>query len=402
MTDLQGPIVWVAGVGWDDLTGTDKRIVLELGRRTGVLWVDAPRRGGWLESRANRRSGEEVAPGVRRLRIPGIPGFSRWPFRSLTRATRDALVRRAVGRERSVRAVVVANPMGQFPRDVIGHRVLYVTDDWLAGASLMGLSPRTIRRTLSRTAQDCDLVAVVNPVLVDLITSLGASGTTPSIVLPNGAPPVCDPNNFSRVPVAGVVGTLNERLDLSILEAVVDAGIRLHLIGPRADRDPGFRQRLDQLAAHDLVEWTDRMPASELCSRIEILAVGLTPYTDSDFNRASFPLKTFDYLAAGVPVVSTDLPASHWIGSECVETTKNAAGFVSAVQRHVERIRIGDVSGEPAGRRCRELARDHSWERRAEKLLDSIDGLNPRTQDSDHRSEGLGKRDKSIRWESRR
>lgn len=25
MTDLQGPIVWVAGVGWDDLTGTDKR-----------------------------------------------------------------------------------------------------------------------------------------------------------------------------------------------------------------------------------------------------------------------------------------------------------------------------------------------------------------------------------------
>lgn len=376
MTDSQGPIVWLAGVGWDDLTGTDKRIVLELGHRTEVLWVDSPRRGGWSKWYADDRSGEEVAPGVRRLRIPAIPGFSRWPFRLLTRAIADALVRRAIGRERRVRAVVVANPMGGFPTGVIGHRVLYVTDDWLAGASLMGLSPRTIRSTLSRAARDCDLIAVVSPGLVELITSLGASGTTPSIVLPNGAPPVGARKHVGKIPVAGVVGTLNERLDLSVLEAVADAGIPLHLIGPRADRDPEFGRQLDRLTAHDLVEWTGPVPADELCSRIEVLAVGLTPYTDTEFNRASFPLKTFDYLAAGVPVVSSDLPASRWIGSGCVKTTKGAADFVSTVQRHIETVRRGEVTVED-GDRCRELARANSWEHRADELLASIDGLDP-------------------------
>lgn len=317
-----------------------------------------------------------MAPGVRRLRVPGIPGFSRWPFRLLTRATRDALVRRAVGRERRVRAVVVANPMGQFPTDLIGHRVLYVTDDWLAGASLMGLSPRPIRRALSRAARDCDLIAVVSPGLVELTTSLGASGTTPSIVLPNGAPPVCAQKHVSKIPVAGVVGTLNERLDLSVLEAVASSGIRLHLIGPRADRDPEFGRQLDRLAAHDLVRWTGLVPAEELCSRVEVLAVGLTPYTDTDFNRASFPLKTFDYLAAGVPVVSSDLPASRWIGSEYVETTTGTADFVSTVQRHVEAVRRGEVTAQD-GDRCRELARQNSWGHRADELLASIDGLGP-------------------------
>lgn len=388
MTDFSEPIVWIAGVGWDDLTGTDKRIVLELGRLADVLWVDAPRRGGWAKWRAGQRSAEEVAPGVRRLRIAGLPGFSRWPFRVLTRATIDMTIRHAVGRSRRTRAVVVANPTGHFPTGVTGKRVLYMTDDWIAGASLMGLSPRFITRMLSRAGRESERIAVVSPGLVERIKSLGVPQATPVFVLPNGAPPVCSHEHVGRVPVAGVVGTLNERLDLSVLEAVVDAGIRLHLIGPRADRDPAFEQRLDRLAANGLVEWTDRIPASELCSRLGTLAVGLTPYTDSAFNRASSPLKTYDYLAAGVPVVSSDLPASRWISSDCVNTAKDTVGFVSAVQRHVETVRRGEATVEIANR-CRELARENSWEHRARELLNSIEGLDPRAPDNNQPVSGI-------------
>ena len=374
MTDPREPIVWIAGVGWDDMTGTDKRMVLELGRRADVLWVDPPRRGGWSRWRPDPRTGEEVAPGVRRVRIPGLPGFTRWPVRALTRITTETSVRRAVGGSLRTRAVVVANPTGGFPPGVTGRRVLYVTDDWISGASLMGLSPRYLRRTLSRTAREADRIAAVSPGLVGRIESLGMPVTTPAVVLPNGAPPVCTTEPARRVPEAGVVGTLNERLDLSLLEGVVDAGIRLHLIGPRSDRDPEFGRRLDRLAADDLVEWTDRIPADELCSRIGVLAVGLAPYADTAFNRASFPLKTFDYLAAGVPVVSSDLPASRWIGSECVETAEDTVGFVSAVRSRVEAVRRGESTVELADR-CRELARSHSWARRAQELLTSIDGV---------------------------
>lgn len=72
-----------------------------------------------------------------------------------------------------------------------------------------------------------------------------------------------------------------------------------------------------------------------------------------------------------------------------METTKDTASFVSAVQRQVEKIRIGEVSVEHEETRCRELARAHSWERRAEKLLESIDGLNCRTSEDNYPVRGI-------------
>ena len=38
-------------------------------------------------------------------------------------------------------------------------------------------------------------------------------------------------------------------------------------------------------------------------SYMAALKVGLTPYGDNEFNRASFPLKTLEYLSAGIAVV---------------------------------------------------------------------------------------------------
>ena len=72
--------------------------------------------------------------------------------------------------------------------------------------------------------------------------------------------------------------------------------------------------------------------------------VGLTPYADTPFNEASFPLKTLEYFSAGLPVVSTDLPGSRWLRddlarsepaavSELIALTSDEAEFVAAVRR---------------------------------------------------------------------
>lgn len=376
MTDEKGPIVWIAGVGWDDLTGTDKRIVLELGRLTDVLWVDSPRRGGWLKWGSDRRSGEEVAPGVRRLRIPGLPGFSRAPIRAFTRATADFAIRRALGTTTRAQAIILANPIAHFPTRVDGTRVFYVTDDWIAGADLMSYSRGSIKRAVTHNLGTADLLAAVTPRLVKRMQALGGSTVKPpAILLPNGAPEVLVPNEMTRLPIAGVVGQLNERLDLTVLEAVVESGIALRLIGPRTEREPEFGRRLDLLIANEAVQWTGRVPCGELGAHLGTLAVGLTPYADNDFNRASFPLKTLEYLAAGVPVVSTDLPASRWIDSEDVEIPSSLADFTAAVLRRVESVSDPESARVTAGQ-CRALARHHRWERRADQLLNAIDFKN--------------------------
>jgi teichuronic acid biosynthesis glycosyltransferase TuaH len=95
-------------------------------------------------------------------------------------------------------------------------------------------------------------------------------------------------------------------------------------------------------------------------------AVGLTPYTDSSFNRASFPLKTLEYLASGLPVVATDNPAARWLDTTLVDVAESAASFAELVQRRLEDPRDHERSAR------RSLAARHTWDVRARALLDTL------------------------------
>ena len=86
---------------------------------------------------------------------------------------------------------------------------------------------------------------------------------------------------------------------------------------------------------------------------IAAIDIGITPYLDSPFNRASFPLKTLDYLSAGRPAVSTALPAARWLYDDLLGVGQGTApdrilalandreAFINALRRIV-----GDP-GEP-------------------------------------------------------
>ncbi|RLK47947.1 glycosyltransferase [Microbacterium telephonicum] len=351
-------LVWFAGVGWEDVPGTDRRMVGALAEAgVDVVWMDASRPGVWSGWRA--RSEPAVThpqPGVTRLRVPAPPGFSRPPMRVATGALRRATLRRNVS-PNAIRAVVVANPVVRFPPRHTGRRIYYVTDDWISGAPLMGYSTAWVRECIRHNIAEADVVVAVSPGLLD---SLDLGGTR-AIVIPNGAPDAPIVDSVRREPVAGVVGQLNERLDLELLEAVVAAGIRLRLIGPRAACGDAFASRLDALLRMPGVEWTGPVAPTAIPAHLAALSVGLTPYADTSFNRASYPLKTLEYLAAGLPVVSTDLPASRAVRSAHVRIAADTPGFVASTREF-----IAHPDGKAAERRA--VAAEHSWTRRAEDL----------------------------------
>ena len=109
------------------------------------------------------------------------------------------------------------------------------------------------------------------------------------------------------------------------LEAVAQSGHSLLLVGPR--QTTFELERINALLSLPNVQWVGPKPFESLPSYLRITTVGLTPYADSDFNRASFPLKTLEYLAAGKPVVSTDLPAARWLATDLVTIAKSPADF---------------------------------------------------------------------------
>lgn len=384
-----GPVVWIAGTNWDSVAGTDKRIVESLARVRPVLWVDPPNRvtlktAGRAWARLGPRGADTPAPlervsdSILRLRVTVLPGVTRPGVRRLTALLLDRAITSALSRTGwEPDAVVVAMPLARFPRRTPGTKILYLTDDWLEGSRLMGLSRSVIRRVLDSNLSQADGVAAVSEALLNQLEPLrpSASGKVFAVV-PNGCPePAPAAPSTGRESTACLVGQLNERLDLDLLEAVQASGVEMVIIGPRTDRNPAFRRRLDALLEAGNVRWVGPLAAGELQQQLSVHGVGMTPYAESPFNRASFPLKTLEYLAAGLGVVSTDMPSARWLNTSLISLQSEPHEFALAVKAALARR-----NDEDHERLRKEFAASHTWGARGLEFQRFVDEAGRRSR----------------------
>lgn len=374
--DWSGLVVFVAGTAWDGNMFPDQHMALRLARDVPVLYVDppvsllSPRHNPDLRASLQGPRLRIAAPGLARLTpvvVPalGRPGVRVVAERMLLRAVRRAV--RALGA--TVDAVVVASQTPAF--GVLGERVgvFYATDDLVAAAELIGSSTRWLERCERRIAAAADTVVVVSEGLRERWCR-----RHPDVVLvPNG----CDVELFAGTdeltfpddvtlppPIAGFVGHLSDRIDVGLLQAVADTGRSLLLVGPR--QITFALDRVERLLAMPNVQWVGAKPFPSLPRYLRAIDVGLVPYADSAFNRASFPLKTLEYLAAGRAVVATDLPAVRWLATDLV-TIAEPGRFASSVETELGR------PGDPAVAAARRaFAVAHSWDIRAREMLGAL------------------------------
>jgi glycosyltransferase involved in cell wall biosynthesis len=389
---------------WDGIPGTDREMAIAMTRYAPVLWVDPQisvvtraRLGGQVTG-GIAPSLSQVADRITRLTPVALPGLTRPGIRATTAPLLRAQVRWALRRLGVRPSAVVAG----YLEDVLGRwdgavNVLYCTDDYVAGASLMGLSARRLHAQERRALAQADTVAVVSPTLAEHWSSLGAE----PVLIPNGCHPAASPATgatgvapqLSR-PVVALVGQLSERIDLDILTALADAGFSLLMVGPH---DPRWEpQRFAALTARPNVSYAGRVPQEAVPSYLAAADVGITPYTASAFNRASFPLKTLEYLGAGLPVVSTDLPGARWLLDDLARTDPAADQIMTLAAAPAEVVaEVRRMAGEPGREpdreqrepdreqradRCRAFAARHSWARRAATLAGVI-GFTPSGED---------------------
>lgn len=409
MTEAHRYLVWLAGVSWDGIRGTDRHMVDAMTRYARILWVDPPispmtssaRRAG-----LRRAFGPVISPvndRITRLSPVALPGFTRPVIRATTISLVRAQIRWAIRRMDIEPFAVVASRLDT----ALGHwggnvrNVLYGTDDYVAGARLTGLSARRLEKLEKRSLARADIVMAVSPQLVDRWAGLGAE----PVLVPNGCQLNRGGSEIVRPampslprPVVGLVGQLSERIDLDIVTAIADAGFSLLVVGPVSPTwEP---KRFPELMARPRVHYTGRIPAEEVPAYLAVMNIGITPYSHSSFNQASFPLKTLEYLGAGLPVVSTDLPASRWLRDDLARTTEPALGdqilaladkpadFVAAVRRIAgdpdapapasPGCRPADGASAMADH-CRSFAERHSWSSRADSFASAI-GLSSSSQ----------------------
>ncbi len=167
-----------------------------------------------------------------------------------------------------------------------------------------------------------------------------------------------------RGPVVGVIGQINQRIDVATMTAMATRhpDWTLVFIGPLV------RERVDVSALESLpnVRFLGLKPAADLPRYLKTIDVCLIPYIVDDHTRYMHPLKTLEYLAAGRPVVSTPLPALS-IYEEHVTLAGDTDTFIAAVERA-----LAEDSPEKRAARAA-YAANHTWENRLEKISSLIE-----------------------------
>jgi glycosyltransferase involved in cell wall biosynthesis len=315
-----------------------------------------------------------LAHGLARLTPVVEPFPSKRRLTGLTARLARAYLHRAVAKLGARRVIAVISAWPQYPvfgtcREQVS--VYWAQDDFVGGAGLLGLDARHLNACERRVASRADLIVAANPLVADSWRARGGD----VLLIPYGA----DIHSYAHVdqapqaldvdlkdPIAGFVGHINSRIDIRILEAIADRGRSLLLVGPR---DPAFEpKRSDALFRRPNVRWVGPKPFDALPSYLRAIDVGIVPYGDNPFNRGSFPLKTLEYLAAGRPVVSTDLPATRWLDTDLVAAASEPETFAG----HVDRLLDEDRGADALIASRREFAAEHSWLVRASEFYDAI------------------------------
>jgi len=339
----------------------EQRLAAALAPHTRVAYLEPPTAPRSL--RAASRSGFLTDGGSTLVQPAWTLPFTRRLHLDRLReyAARRAATRAAAHLGGRASTVVYTDPTGALAAFPDAQRVLLIKDDYVAGAHLLGQDPADVEARLRRAIAMADAVVAVSPVLRDRLRRYDVEAE----VIPAGctltaAPAEATPDR--RRPLAAFLGGMSPRVLPGHLRAVLEAGCDLVMLGGLARNFPTGSQRteLEAVLAHPRVLWRGHLSEPEVAEVLGGVDVGLVPYDASSFNAASFPLKTLEYLGAGVPVVSTPLPAIDWIGSEQIHVESEEHAFGAAAAR---------VAGSltPAVRQaCRDVASGHTWEHRAQ------------------------------------
>ena len=158
----------------------------------------------------------------------------------------------------------------------------------------------------------------------------------------------------------GYLGTADNRVDADIVEYCVKhlPSVTFQFIGPV--HHPELVRRLE---AYPNVEFVGSKEPEELPRYMAGMHAGIIPFVRNEHTYTIYPLKINEYLAAGLPVVSTEFSMLNDFEG-IISLANTPETFLEALQRALAEIDSPSAADRVA------TARNNSWTRRAEEFED--------------------------------
>lgn len=290
-----------------------------------------------------------------------VPAIVR-TYRSYDEQLREAAARAGLTRP----AIVTTNPLvAAFCPFTWADTVTYFgRDDWLSSDVRRAYWPAyaAAYRQISESEVG---VAAVSQQILDRIDPRG-----PAVVVPNGVDPgewsgprPAAPDWLEAIPGprAIYVGTIDNRLDVEGVATLAALRPDLHIVLLGPTPDPEYTRALRDVPN---VHQHAGVGRSELVAALRNGDVSLLSHRRTALTEAMSPLKVYEYLAAGLPVVSIDLPPVRGIHDR-VTFSPSTAEMGPQIDEALARGPLSDVERDA-------FIAGNSWSSRHRAVLDLV------------------------------
>lgn len=378
-------IVCFAPEPWDSLWRNRHQLMTRLAQHNRVLWVEPRPYLSHVTQALRTRQAMPFPLALSRpqrmrdqlyvLRTPiWLPLSGRAPLRDATHWGRQRVLRWAVRQLGTDRAPILwlfrpdqADVIGQLDeRLLIYHAVdeyaayeLEFQDDRQANrpAAVQAVEEAILRRADLVLVTSAPLLASKRPYNPN--THLVPNGVDYAAFAAAVRQPV-EPAALAGIPHPrlGFVGAINEKVDLHLLAQLAQAntGWSVVLVGPVTLRY--HLEDLHVLRALPNVHLCGAVPVEQVPHAIQACDVSLMPYKINAWTHHISPLKLYEYLAIGHPIVSTAIPAVAGMES-LVAVAPDGHDFVTRAAQALQRR--NDEAALAARRAC---AAQQTWDAR--------------------------------------
>jgi glycosyltransferase involved in cell wall biosynthesis len=379
-------LIFVSMEDWDDIWRRNQFVCAAFSRRfpdRQILFVSPPRNVSYLLRSGNlkglRQSATETVPELPRITVTRPLKLMPNTLRA-GRLFNEAMMRRHIASE--ARRLGLRDPILWLNPHSAVHMagrmrergVVYdITDDWIS----LTQSPAVARLTEEQDRALCaraDAVIVCSSHLYAIKKDLARN----LHLIPNGV----DLSHYDHIadrrgevvpaagkwkrPVLGYTGTIHpDRVDIALVEALAKRmpEASIVLVGPN-HLSPG---QMKPLSALSNLYFIGPVPYKEIPQYMRAFDVCITPHLVTPFTESLNPIKLWEYLAAGLPIVSTDV-AGFRDFPKLVRIANGPEEFESELR--------AALCEEPSliEARRREAAK-HSWDSRLEDIVKVLEQI---------------------------
>jgi glycosyltransferase involved in cell wall biosynthesis len=284
-------------------------------------------------------------------------------------------VRRTLQRLPGERLIVwLSHPLQAGALEAFRHRALACydwTDDWAAFDVLSTEDPSQTVALNDRVLQQVDLVFAVSADLERRATSMNSR--TYRIPNATGAEMLDDVQKEGPVaaelaalegPVIGYLGTVSDKIDYDLVDQMARLQTDWHFVflGPVWER---HHERAVDLKTLGNVHFLGKRSFDQLGPYLRGFDVCMLPHKLTPLTRSMDPIKMYDYLNTGRPIVSTPVAG--------IERFADVISVGSSPEDFVAEIEAGLC--EDAGKATRRIAyaRENTWRQRAAQVWSIVE-----------------------------